>query len=276
MAKIHPTAIVDPKAEFAQDVEIGAYCIIKGNVIIGPGTVVQEHSHLHGHTVIGRNCKIGPAAYLGLPPQHLKYAGEPTSLVIGDDVTIRELATLHRSMTVGLDHATRVGDHCFLMGACHVAHDCQVGPHAILANAVLLGGHVTVGANAFLGGGSVYHQFVRIGRLVVVCGGDAIPHDVPPFAACRYQVLRGYNSVGCRRAGLSRDAIRAIRQTYHCLHENRSTTQVLLAAIAEKVPDSPEVREIVDFLKSTKRGIVPSYKSPRTPGADGNIEDDAS
>ncbi|HTW94167.1 MAG TPA: acyl-ACP--UDP-N-acetylglucosamine O-acyltransferase [Tepidisphaeraceae bacterium] len=272
MPKIHPTAIVDPKAELADDVEIGAYSIIKGHVIIGPGTVVQEHSHLHGHTVIGRDCKIGPAAYLGLAPQHLGYRGEPTSLIIGDDVIIRELATLHRSMTVGLDHATRIGDHCFIMGAAHIAHDCQVGAQVVMANAVLLAGHVTVGANAFLGGGAAFHQFVRVGRLAVIAGGDALARDVPPFAACRYEVLRGYNAVGCRRARLSRQSIHAIRQAYHCLHDNRSTTPALIAAIAEKVPDAPEVREIVDFIKTSKRGIVPSYR--QRPAPDSDSEDD--
>jgi len=267
MPKIHPTAIVDPKAELADDVEIGAYSMVKGHVVVGPGTVIHEHSHLHGHTVIGHGCRIGPAAYVGFDPQHTKYKGEPTSLVVGNEVTIRELVTLNRAFTPGIDHATRIGNGCYLMAASHVGHDCQVGENVTIANGALLGGHVIIGERAFLGGGASFHQFVRIGRLAVVGGTQGLAQDVPPFAAAKYVVLRGYNAVGCRRAGISREAILAIRAAFFCLHNHR-TSNAVLEAIRQTVPDLPEVREIVDFIKSSKRGIVPSAKPRRTSSPD--------
>ena len=154
MSEIHPTAIVDPRAVLADDVQIGAFAIIKAGVELGPGTIVFESTHIHGNTVIGKNCRIGPAAYIGLPPQHLKHDGAGTRLVIGDNVVIRETATVHRSIYPGPEFATRIGDGCMLMVGCHVGHDSDVGKDVILANAVLLGGHVSVGERAFLGGGA--------------------------------------------------------------------------------------------------------------------------
>jgi UDP-N-acetylglucosamine acyltransferase len=258
-SSVHSTAIIDKRAELARDVHIGPYCVIEGRVEIGAGTVVQAHSILRGHTRIGARCRIGPAAYVGLDGQHLKFdpfKGD-TSLMIGDDTIIRETATLHRSITPGIEHATRVGDRCFIMANAHVGHDAQVGDDVIMANAVLLGGHVTIGDRAFLGGGSEFHQFVRVGRLAIVRGGETVTRDVPPFAAAIYGGLKGYNAVGCRRAALSRQAISAIREAYQCLHTHRSRPAVLDAIKALKI-DAPEVRELVEFLQTTKRGIMPS------------------
>jgi UDP-N-acetylglucosamine acyltransferase len=271
MAEIHPTAIVDSKAELAGDVKIGAYAIIKGYVQIGPGSVIHEHSHVHGRTVMGSGCQIGPAAYVGLAPQHLKYAGEPTSLVMGNGVIIRETASIHRSFQPGPEHATRIGDRCFLMGAVHVAHDCVLGNDVVMANGVLLAGHVEVGERCFLGGGFVIHQFCRIGRLAVTAGNDAVSQDIPPFAAVRQRHLKGYNAVGCRRAGLSTEAITAIRTVYHLLrvHHLRSNA---LAAVAAEVPQTPEVIELVEFIKSSRRGIMPSWVPGRSRGEPDEIE----
>src|SRR4051812_38060048 len=144
-ATIHATAIVDPRARLSAGVDVGPYCVIEGRVEIGPGTIVSAHSVIRGHTVIGASCRIGPAAYVGMDPQHLRFdsSNGETSLVIGDEVIIRETATLHRSMRPGFDHATRVGDRCFVMAAAHVGHDCRVGNDVVLANAVLLAGHAT-------------------------------------------------------------------------------------------------------------------------------------
>jgi len=260
MARIHPTAIVDRRAELADDVTVGAYCIIKAGVTLGAGTVIQEHSHIHGITTIGRQCVIGPAAYVGLPPQHLKHDGANTSLVIGDNVIIRETASVHRSIHLGSEHATRIGNRCMIMVTAHVGHDCHVGDDVMIANAVLLGGHVEVGDKVFLGGGAMLHQFVRVGRLAILAGGEATSHDIPPFGAMRYRGLKGYNAIGCKRAGFPRATLAAIRKAYHLYHRNRTVTAAV-AEIREKVELVPEVVEFIDFLTSTKRGILPSLRA---------------
>ncbi len=167
---IHPTAIVDPRAELAADVIVEEFCSVQGRVTLGPGAVVHAHSVVRGTTQIGARCRIGPGAYVGTDPQHRDYGGAETRLVVGDDTIIREGATLHRSVHASDDHATIVGARCFIMAGAHVAHDCRVGDGVTMANNVLLGGHVEVGDGAFLGGGCVIHQFCRIGRLATVRG----------------------------------------------------------------------------------------------------------
>ena len=162
MPLIHPSAIIDRRAELAEDVRIDAYAVIEGRVVIGTGSHIRSHSIVHGHTIMGAGCKIGPSAYVGLDPQHLKFDGTETSLIIGDNVVIRE-TTASTAFKPGEEHATRIGDRCFLMGASHVAHDCRLGSDVILANNVMLGGHVTIGDRVFLGGGAGVHQFVQIG-----------------------------------------------------------------------------------------------------------------
>ncbi|MGA3065229.1 MAG: acyl-ACP--UDP-N-acetylglucosamine O-acyltransferase [Tepidisphaeraceae bacterium] len=258
MSEIHPTAIVDSRAQLADDVQIGAYSIVKADVTLGPGTIVYEHCHIHGHTTIGKNCRIGPAAYVGLSPQHLKHDGRGTRLIIGDDVVIRETASIHRSINPAPEHATRVGDRCMLMVGCHVGHDCHVGADVVLANAVLLGGHITVGDKAFVGGGATIHQFVRIGRLSIIAGNEAVSHDVPPFSAIRYRGLKGYNAIGCKRSGMSRQSIASIRAAYHALHTNRTLPAAL--EIMKTLRPAPELDELIAFLTSTKRGIIPSLR----------------
>ena len=258
---IHPTAIVGSEARIAPDVTVGAYCVIRGQVNIGAGSVVLDHSVIYGPTVIGRNCRIGPAAYVGMDPQHMRFVPDPaapTYLVIGDNVIVREGARLARSTAPGLDHATRIGDNCFIMGAAHVGHDCVLEPHVILADDVLLGGHCRIGERTFLGGGCTVHQVVRVGRLVVVAGNEAFSQDVPPFAAVRYGRLKGYNAIGCRRAGLDPRAIHAIRGCYNRLRKHRTTTAAL-SAIRAELPDLPEVREFVEAIECSRRGIVASH-----------------
>jgi len=259
MAAIHPTAIVDSKADLADDVRIGPYAIIQGRVSISPGTIIEAHSVIRGHTVIGPNCRIGPASYVGLDPQHQKYDGAETSLVIGEDTTIRETTSLHRSMKPGIENATRVGKRCFIMGASHVGHDCRIGDDVIFAHGAVLGGHVEIGDRAFLGGGTGIHQFVRIGRLAILGGGETLTRDAPPFSAVRYDGLKGYNAVGCRRAGMSRETLHAIRSAYFCIHNNRTMPKAIEAIRAMRLT-APEVQEILDFLAGSKRGIQPSVR----------------
>jgi len=259
MREIHPTAIVDRRAELADDVTVGAYSIIKAGVIVGPGTVIHEHCHLHGSTTIGQRCRIGPAAFVGLAPQHKKYVGSVTRAIIGDDVIIRETASIHRSVYPDPESATRVGSRCMFMAGSHVGHDCVVGDEIVMANCSGLGGHCVVGNRAFLGGGAMIHQFVRIGRLAIVSGNEAITHDVPPFSAARYRGLKAYNAVGCKRAGMSHETIHAVRAAFYCLHKNR-TLPAAMAAIRNTVPMLPEIEELLEFLSTTKRGILGSVK----------------
>jgi len=231
-------------------VTVGAFSVIRAGAVIGPGTII---------TTLGRNCKIGPAAFVGLPPQHSKFDGKDTRAIIGDDVVIREMVSVHRSINPAPEHATRIGNRCMLMATSHVAHDCTLGEDVILANGVLLGGHCVIGNRAFIGGGTGIHQFVRVGRLAMIAGNEPISHDVPPFAAVRYWGLKGYNAIGCKRAGMSRETIHAVRSAFRCLHTNR-TMPAAVAAIRATIPMLPEIKELLDFLASTKRGVLSSVK----------------
>ena len=268
MRRIHPTAIVSPTADLAEDVEVGPYAIIDGPVRIGAGTTVLPHTHVQGRTTVGRGCRLGPGAYVGLPPQHLKADPDAGSLVIGDGVVVRETATVHRAATPGDAHATRVSDRCFIMGGAHVAHDCVLDADVVLAQGVLLGGHVTVGERAFLGGGCVIHQFCRVGRLAIVSGNEALSQDVPPFAAARYGGLKGYNAVGCRRSGMSRAALHAVRSAYSCLRKARVMSTAVADVQRAGLADVPEVAELLAFIAATKRGIVPAVHFARQAAGD--------
>ena len=259
MPKIHPTAVIDPKAELADDVDIRAYVVIEGRVTIGAGTVVHSHSVIQGHSVLGAGCKIGPAAYIGTAPQHLGYKGVETSLYIGNDAIVRETAQIHRAFKPGPEHATRIGDRSFIMTGAHIGHDCQVGNDVVMASGAMFGGHCLIGDRVFVGGGAATHQFVQVGRLAIISGLETVTRDILPFAAMRYAGLKGYNAIGCRRAGLSREAIKAIRLAFRCFHTNR-TTPAAMAAIECIEPMVDEVREILDFAKGSKRGLQPSVR----------------
>src|SRR3954452_14017069 len=258
---IHPTAIVDRRADLAEDVEIGPYAVIEGRGVIGPRTVVGPYTLVKGHAVIGAGCRVGPGAYVGLDPQHRGYAGQETAVEIGEGCIIREGASVHRSYQPG--HATRIGPRCMLMGQSHVAHDCVVGADVTLTNCVPVGGHCRIGDGVFLGGGGGIHQFVRIGRLAIVAGNESITRDIPPFAAVRYGGLKGDNAIGCKRAGMSRSSIHAIRGAFRALHANRTTTTAL-DAIAGQWGDVPEVRELLEFARAKGRGLQPSYRFVKT------------
>jgi UDP-N-acetylglucosamine acyltransferase len=257
MPKIHPTAIVDAKAELADDVEVGAFAIIRGHVKIGAGTVVQDRTHILGPTTIGQRCKLGPLAFIGLDPQHMRYNGEPTKLIIGDDVTIREMANIHRAFKTGPEDATRIGDRCYLMHSSHVGHDCVVANDVIISAGVMLAGHCTIAERVFIGGGTAIHQFCRVGRLCILAGNEGISRDCPPFSAARYGGLKAYNAIGCRRAGICQEAIHAIRSAFYCLHHNRTLPRAI-EEIQRTVPMVAEIRELLEFLTTTKRGIQPS------------------
>ena len=257
MPTIHPTAIISPDAELADDVSIGAYSIIKGTTRIGAGTIIHEHTHIQGIVTVGENCEIGPSAYIGTPAQHLTADRTIGQVVIGNRVIIAETATVNRSTRVGIGNATIIGDDCFIMGSGHVGHDCSLGKFVVLANGGMLGGHAKIGDKVFIGGGAAIHQLVKVGRLAIIGGNEGVTQEVIPFAAVWNNGLRGYNAIGCKRSGMPRESIRAIRAAFRCLHQNRLTEQAV-AEIRATVPAVPEVLEILEFIAAAKRGLVPS------------------
>ncbi len=251
MPTIHPTAIVEPGAKLAEDVTIGPYCVVGGDVALGPGGRLESHVVVGGRTTIGANCHIYPFASVGLPPQDLKYEGEPSELVIGDDNTIREYVTMNPG-TRGGHMLTRVGSNGLFMMGVHIAHDCRVGDHVVMANNATLGGHVEVGDYAFLGGLSAVHQFVRIGRHAMVGGMSGIEHDVIPYGSVMGDRahLSGLNVIGIKRRGFSREDIHALRRAYRLLFAQEGTMAERLADVAQLFIDNEAVLEIVEFMRA--------------------------
>lgn len=254
---IHETAIVDPSARIADDVEIGPYSIIGADVEIGQGNWIGPHVVINGPTVIGRENKIFQFSSIGEQPQDLKFSGEISRLVIGDCNTIRENVTLHRGTKDG-GGITRIGNENLLMAYVHVAHDCQVGNHVILANSASLAGHVQVDDYAILGGFSLVHQFGRIGAYSFSSMGSAINRDIPPYVtvAGNYAKPHGINKVGLKRHGFSDETIRAIVNAYKLMirsHKPRADVMDDVLSIANKVD---EVKAFVEFIEKSERGIV--------------------
>ncbi len=250
MTKIHPTAVVDNAATFARDVEIGPYCVIGPNVVLGEGVRVLSHAVIDGHTSIGEHTVIHPFASLGLSPQHLSYKDEPTRLVIGHHNVIREHVTMHVGTAQGAME-TRVGNHSFFMAGCHVAHDCVIEDHVILTNNVALGGHVHVGEYANVGGLSGVHQYVRIGKHAMIGGVTGVDKDVIPYALVmgNRARLNGLNIVGLRRRGFSREDIRSLRTAYGLLFSQGGTMAERLTEVADLFGTHPGVMDIINFIR---------------------------
>ena len=210
-AKIHPTSIVDPIVKIGDGAEVGPFSILGPEVTIGDDTIVQSHVVIEGKVVIGRGNFIGHGAIIGGPPQDVAFSPErKTTVEIGDDNIIREYCTIHRGSPDG--SATTIGNKNFLMSGAHIGHNCLIGNNVVIANNCLLAGHVRVDDGAFLGGGSAFHQFMHIGRLVMVQGSSAFGKDLPPFVvAAERNYVFGLNIVGMRRAGLSANERSEIR-----------------------------------------------------------------
>ncbi|MFN3629890.1 MAG: acyl-ACP--UDP-N-acetylglucosamine O-acyltransferase, partial [Casimicrobiaceae bacterium] len=246
MAHIHPTALVDPQAELHESVEVGPFCAVGPDVVIGAGSRLISHVVLGGPTVIGARNTIYPFSSVGLAPQDKKYAGEPTRLEIGDDNVIRENVTLHRG-TAGGTGVTRIGSRTLIMAYAHVAHDCVVEDDVIMANAATLAGHVSVGRFAILGGLTGVHQFTRIGAHAMVGGGSIVLQDVAPYVIGHGNPfsVSGINLEGLRRRGFSRAAIQAIRDAYRTVFRASLTLKDALAQLessAAAAESSEEVR----------------------------------
>jgi UDP-N-acetylglucosamine acyltransferase len=256
-AKIHPTAIVDPGAKIGVDVEIGPFSIVGPQVTIGEKTIVQSHVVIEGQVTIGSGNLIGHGAIIGTPPQDVSFSPQrKTKLEIGDNNIIREYCTIHRGTAEG--SATRIGDKNFLMTGAHIGHNCEIGNNVIIANNCLLAGYVLVDDGAFLGGGSTFHQFMHIGRLVMVQGSSAFGKDLPPFviAAERNSVF-GVNVVGLRRAGFSAKDREEIKAAFKLIYVSRLNLGQALEKAATMNLAAP-AREFLDFVANAKkRGICP-------------------
>ena len=254
--RIHPTAIVHPGAELAQDVRIGPYAIVEEDVRIGAGSSVGSHALIGRYTAIGADCRIFPHAVIGMPPQDLKFKGEKTTLVIGDHTVVREFATINRGTGDG-GGETVVGAHNFIMAYVHLAHDCRLGEHVIIANAANLAGHITVQDYAIIGGLTAIHQFVKIGEHAIIGGASAIPKDIVPYAMAsgnRVQI-QGLNLIGLKRRGFSEEDIKILRSAYKLLFNSGLNTTQALEAIREQGLRSPHIDKLVDFIKNSQRGI---------------------
>jgi UDP-N-acetylglucosamine acyltransferase len=251
---IHPTAVVHPSAKLDPTVKVGPYAVIGEDVAIGAGSVVGSHAVVECVTM-GRNNKLHAGCYVGTAPQDLKYAGEKTKLVMGDNNTVRECVTLNRGTTAS--GVTQIGSNCLFMAYAHVAHDCRLGNNVILVNSVALAGHVEVGDFAVVGGLAAIHQFTRIGHHAMIGGGSMVGLDVLPFCTTQGDraKLRGLNTLGMRRAGLSREAISAIREAYKTLFLEGLTQEAALEKLRNSNP-APEVLDMIAFAEKAKRGVM--------------------
>lgn len=255
---IHPTAIVDRKAEISSDAEIGPYCIIGAGVTIGPRTRLLAHVYLEGKLAIGSDNIFYPYCSCGVTPQDKKYKGEASETRIGDGNSIREFVTINRG-TEGGGIITSIGDGNLLMAYVHVAHDVRIANHTILANGVTFAGHVMVDDYANIGGLSAIHQFCRIGRHAMVGSYSVIKQDVLPYsitASDHKAEVYGANRIGMERNGYSSDEIEPLQQAFRILTRAGLNTTQALARIEEEVPLTCEVRDLLDFIRSSNRGFL--------------------
>lgn len=252
---IHKTAIIGDGAKIAEDVQIGPYAVIGSNVTIGRGTVVGPHAIIDGTTTIGEDCKIYAGASIGLQPQDLGYKEGPEGVIIGNRVTIREYATIHRGSKVPM---TIIGDDCFLMNYVHIAHDCKVGKNVIMANATTLAGHCEIGDYSVFGGMVVFHQFCRVGRFNMISGISGTRVDLPPFAMSdgRPLLVRGINMIGMRRGKIGPQVRTAIKEAFRLLYRAGLNYGNACERIEAEIEQFDEVKEIVDFVRTSKRGIA--------------------
>ena len=256
-AAIHPTAAVHRGARLAADVEVGPYSVIGEHVEVGEGSWIGAHVVLDGHTRIGRRNRIWHFASIGAPPQDKKYAGEPTAVEIGDGNTIREYVTINRG-TVGDAKVTRLGNNNWVMAYVHFAHDCQIGNNTIFANACQLAGHVTVGDWAIFGATTLVHQHVHIGAHAFTGMGTYLPQDLPPYVTAAGNMAKPYgiNTEGLKRRGFTPETIAGLKRAYRTLYRKGLALEDAKQELEEQAAACPPVREILEFLSRSKRGII--------------------
>ena len=255
---IHPTAIVDPKSKIHPTCKIGPYCVIGPDVEMGEGCHLVSHVAIEGPTRIGAENRFFPFTSIGLAPQDITYAGEPTRLEIGDKNVIREFVTINRGTVKG-GGCTRVGDNNLIMAYTHIAHDCQVGSHIIMANAATLGGHVTVGDWATVGALCPVHHFVRIGAHAFIGGGTTVTRDVLPFSktsAERGTHAYGLNAVGLERREFTKERIGKIHHAYRVLLASKLNTSQAVEKLKAEADIGEDVEMLVRFIEESERGVI--------------------
>ena len=253
---IHPTAIISSKAQLGERVEVGPFAIIGDGCEVGDDCVISPRATLEKDVRLAARVKIGIGSVIGGPPQDLKYAGEPTSVEIGEGTVVREYSTINRGTSQSFK--TTVGSNCLLMSYVHLAHDCHIGNGVIMANAVQLAGHVTVDDKATISGLSAVHQFVRIGRYSFIGGCSRVSKDIPPFlkAVGNPVKLYGLNSVGLQRNGFSENVVRELKRAYRlCFRSDLNLSQAMQRAETE-LEQYPEVLELLRFVEASERGVV--------------------
>ena len=253
---IHPSAIVSPKAKLGENVAVGPFTIIEDDVQINDGTTIASGVFLANGTRLGRECRVHHGAILGTIPQDLKFRGEMTTLEVGDHTVIREYVTLNRGTHERWK--TTIGSHCFFMAYVHTAHDCAVGNHVILANAVNMGGHVIIEDHAVVGGIVAIHQFSHIGRHSMIGGGFRVTKDVPPYVLAGQEPLayNGLNVVGLRRRNFPHETIQTLEKAYQLIYYSQLNVSQALERIKKELPQTEEIKHVVDFIEKSKRGII--------------------
>jgi len=254
---IHSTAIIDPSAELADDVIVGPFCVVGAGVQIDSGSILGSHVLVKGPTSIGKENRIFQFSSVGEDTQDMKYRGEPTRLEIGDRNIIREYCTIHRG-TVQDKWLTKIGNDNLFMAYTHVAHDCVVGNHVIMANAASIAGHVLVEDFAILGGFTLVHQFCKIGQYSFSAMGSIISRDIPPYVLVGGQPTKphGINAVGLERQGFNQEAIRQIKKAYKIVYKSGLKLEEAISTLEEMIEGTPEIENLVCFLKQTQRSIL--------------------
>ncbi len=251
---IHPTAVIDPRAEIHAEAEIDPYVVIRGPVRIDRGTRIMAHAYVTGWTEIGAENEIHPGVVLGDAPQDKAYHGEETYLKIGNHNVFREYVQVHRGTAAG--SSTVIGDDNFLMATAHVGHNCRLGDHIVIANGALLGGYVEVGNHAFISGHCVIHQFIRVGELSLMRGLSGTSRDVPPYAIVDWQHrVRAVNVIGLKRAGFDERRIRAIKEAFSVLFRGGRNLSLAVREVETDGKITSDVAALLDFIKSSKRGV---------------------
>ncbi len=257
---IHPTAIIDPGATLGEGVEVGAYAVVGPKVTLGDGCRIGAHAVIESHSRIGKGTRIFSFASVGAPPQDLKFKGEETWVEIGERCTIREFVTVNRGTVAG-GGTTRIGNNVLLMAYCHVAHDCHVGDRVIMANTATLAGHVDLGTGAIIGGLVGVHQFVRIGSYAIVGALSGISLDIPPYVTAvvargqKGRGLFGLNLIGLKRNGFPEATIAELKRAYRILFRSGLPLREAIARAEADTASVPEVRHLLDFVRSSKRGV---------------------
>ena len=256
-----PLAYIHPGAKIATNVVIEPFSTIHNNVKIGSGTWIGSNVTIMEGARIGKNCRIFPGAVISAIPQDLKFEGEDSLAVIGDNVTIRECATVNRgTQAYG---KTVIGDNCLIMATAHIAHDCVIGKNVIIVNGVTLAGHVEIGDYAIIGGLAGVHQFIHIGKHAMISGGSLVRKDVPPFVKAAKEPLSyiGINSIGLRRRGFSSDKINEIQNIYRILFQKNNNVSQASRILEAELDASPERDEVLTFINNSQRGIMKGYTS---------------